>query len=90
MNKAAIRVLKKECKDFIKDKGLTWGHMQKKSIKQEPLFFPVGWGVLYRIVMKNSDKVHPNTIKLLLDHFKIPCEQKYGIISLVENVENEE
>ena len=88
MNKAAIRVIKRECMQWIKDNNLSWGHMQKKSIKQEPLFFPVGWGVLYRIVQKNSDKVHPNTIKLLLDHFGVECEQKYGIISLVENEEN--
>lgn len=90
MNKAAIRVMKRECKKFIKDNGLTWGNMQKNSIKEAPLFFPVGWGVLYRIVMKNSDRVHPNRIKDILDHFNVPCEQKYGIITLTEETEDNE
>lgn len=90
MNKEVIKVLKKELKKWKKDNLLTWGNMQKHSIKKAPLLFPVGWGVVYKMLMKDGKKVHPNRLKVLMDHFGIPCEQQYGIIHITEKSEEDE
>jgi hypothetical protein len=82
LNKKPIKVLKKKISAFKEKEGLTWKNMQTPSFKST-FALPCSWNALYKIVQKQGEGVHPNTIKALLDHFKVPSKQTFNKITLL-------
>jgi len=72
----------------LADAGETWHTIQKKSLK-DLWRCPAEHRTLYKICKDQKYIIHRKTAGALLDFFKIPYVNNYGVITLKENETNE-
>jgi len=79
--------LTREVKNDMDKHDVNWTTIQKISIKKD-WGYPMGFGTLHKL-LRNPNYNSNKQAKNLLNHFNIPFNVNYGIITLVEEKDYE-